>query len=337
MVRIIISVRSMQVQSIQKIVSEVFYKLNRAVSDLHSLREKHPSFTDLALSHAFGEQPICAYRPLENALHKLTLKSNRTLSEGKTEFSASFSAKVPFEWNDIFCLKPFCLLPVIDSTSKIYEEFEVEGLKVNAESGVFEKYPELHDELKKDICHNKEVLPPSAWNVINSNTCLWLNDTMQYGPKRNPTFGRGMCVHPGKNWLVENGMSPKKLNGIEIYSAREYLEERKKYPLYLLHEMAHVFHLHYPEGGYDNKEIIQVYDAAMRSGCYEKVTLRGHDQDVFFKAYACENQMEYFAEISTAFFSEKESDRSGNKWSPYTKSELKQIDTEGFELCNKVW
>mmetsp|Transcript_58876 Transcript_58876/g.86184 ORF Transcript_58876/g.86184 Transcript_58876/m.86184 type:complete len:113 (+) Transcript_58876:201-539(+) len=101
--------------------------------------------------------------------------------------------------------------------------------------------------------------------------------------------------------------------------------------------MSHVWHLNLPDGGYDCPIIMQVYKNAMAAGLYNQVTLRGHDQGKTFKAYACENQMEYFAEISTAFFSKRVSATEGNKWSPYTSSELKSLDEEGYNMCQRVW
>jgi hypothetical protein len=54
-------------------------------------------------------------------------------------------------------------------------------------------------------------------------------------------------------------------------------------------------------GGYANPEIEKCYEMAMRDGLYNCVEVHAGTQGPKARAYACENAMEYFAELSVAF------------------------------------
>ena len=48
------------------------------------------------------------------------------------------------------------------------------------------------------------------------------------------------------------------------------------------------------------------------------------------KGYATTDRMEYFAELSEAYFGK-------NDFFPFTREELKTHDPEGFAVMNEVW
>lgn len=133
------------------------------------------------------------------------------------------------------------------------------------------------------------------------------------------------CYHGDVGWLKENGFNPEKENSIEIGNIKNFVNWSYDQPLMLLHEMAHGYHdLTY---GFEGKEVKETYQAAMAAKLYEEGTYyKGQKK----KAYAATNQMEYFAELSEAFF-------GYNDFYPFTKPELKQHDPKGYEMVARAW
>jgi dipeptidyl-peptidase-4 len=96
-------------------------------------------------------------------------------------------------------------------------------------------------------------------------------------------------------------------------------------PMMLLHELAHAFHnlvLSFQKG-----EILRLYEQAKESGTYDNVEPRNREPQ---KAYAMNDQMEYFAETTEAFFGE-------NNFYPFNRVELEQHDPEMFKLLARLW
>ncbi|CAM9456723.1 unnamed protein product [Phaeothamnion confervicola] len=54
-------------------------------------------------------------------------------------------------------------------------------------------------------------------------------------------------------------------------------------------------------------------------------------------AYALVDPMEYFAELSVAFFSPSVGPRTGNKFFPFTRCQLRAHDPAGFATCRRLW
>jgi len=73
----------------------------------------------------------------------------------------------------------------------------------------------------------------------------------------------------------------------------------------ILHELSHAWHWLYVPDGYDNKDIEACYKCAMKEKLYDCVPYHTLEKDKNAKtrAYAATNVMEYFAELSVAFFS----------------------------------
>ncbi len=201
----------------------------------------------------------------------------------------------------------------------------------------------VRERLERDLTAAANKLPPSACRLLQKSTLLWINRSQIYGPKVAPIRGRGMCYHPGKKWLIENGMSTEKCGGIELYEAGEYLKDCDLWygaGGVMLHELSHAFHSKFVKDGYDNQDIIDCYNAAMEDKLYECVrvhTLRGGFDER--RAYACTNAMEYFAELSVAFLGGvgKERDLEFNKWYPFNRSQIKEHDPRAYSLLKRLW
>jgi len=133
------------------------------------------------------------------------------------------------------------------------------------------------------------------------------------------------CYHVSADWLGENGFLREKAKAVEICSAKTFLKWTKEQPFMLLHELAHGYHDR--ELGYDEPRIVEAFQQAKKSGGYDKVRhINGSEQ----KHYAIENEKEYFAESTEAFF-------GTNDFYPFVKAELKQHDPEGFRLMKMLW
>lgn len=99
----------------------------------------------------------------------------------------------------------------------------------------------------------------------------------------------------------------------------------------LLHELAHGFHDQ--ELTYQNAEVIKAFHNAVKTGIYKKVqNIYGN----YEKAYALTNHMEYFAEISVAFFSRKGGVIRATSY-PFTMDELKKHDQTGYRMLLEAW
>ena len=93
----------------------------------------------------------------------------------------------------------------------------------------------------------------------------------------------------------------------------------------VLHELAHAYHDQV--FGYDHAGVEAALAAAREAGTYERVL---HFDWETVRAYALNNPMEYFAEMTEAYF-------GTNDFYPFVRAELKEVDPRVFELLEKVW
>lgn len=141
----------------------------------------------------------------------------------------------------------------------------------------------------------------------------------------NPDFPCA-CYHPDANWLKQNGYDPRKENSMEIANVRNFVKwVRQDQPMMVLHELAHGYHD--IVFGYGNHEIIADFRAAVQAGLYDEVKYhRGGKRS----AYAKTNQMEYFAELTEAYF-------GVNDFFPFTYTDLQAHDPRGFKMMRRIW
>jgi hypothetical protein len=141
----------------------------------------------------------------------------------------------------------------------------------------------------------------------------------------NPSFPCA-CYHPSPDWLKQNGFIPEKHRSVEISNTKNYVEwVHLNQPFMTLHELAHGYHdilfTH------NDKYIGATYKNAKASGKYDLVQ---HNLGRKEKAYAMNNQMEYFAELSEAYF-------GLNDFYPFKREELKTFDPEGYAMIERCW
>lgn len=134
-----------------------------------------------------------------------------------------------------------------------------------------------------------------------------------------------MCYHPSPDWLREHEMNPEKAGGVELANAATFLKWTREQPWMVLHEMAHGYHHRFI--GHGNADIKACYDRAVASKTYESVLYFNGQRK---RHYALNNDKEYFAEATEAFFGE-------NDFFPFVHAELKEHDPAMFALLEKLW
>ncbi|MCY2964045.1 MAG: prolyl oligopeptidase family serine peptidase, partial [Planctomycetota bacterium] len=152
--------------------------------------------------------------------------------------------------------------------------------------------------------------------------------TLWFSPEY-PGTGQRAEYHPGAGWLKENGRNPEMVKGVEFTNVKIFEAETRRMPNFALHELAHAYHdriLSYEHAG-----IRAAYERAKASGTYDKVERQDSEGKRHIdKAYAMSNPMEYFAELTEAYFSR-------NDFFPFDNTELKAHDPQMFELLGKLW
>jgi len=184
----------------------------------------------------------------------------------------------------------------IDTTKKVYRCMELGGWPVRCEECLWneggdsspanpeqlEEERKLKELLAEHLAAAVRHLPPAARSSLIKDTPIYINRSQKFGPKAAPIEGTDMCFHPDKSWLIENGMSPKKEGCVEIYRVGNYSRDCQFWGPggVLLHELSHAYHHKCLDGGYDNTDVKECYDNAMKMGLYDKVkvhNLKGTD------------------------------------------------------------
>lgn len=225
-----------------------------------------------------------------------------------------------------------------DTSTKVYELRMLGSWPVYAEPNWFNGDTRLEKRLANDLREASKVLPTHAVEYLRRNCPIWVNSCIKYGPKACPIKGRGCCYHPDKQWLIENGLSERKHKCIEINDGPGYKDNVEMWGPggLLVHELCHAYHHRMLPDGYNNKEILSCYKQAMKEKLYEKVKVHG-PQGPEAKAYACSNDKEYFAELSTAFLGCKDGSKEYNKWYPFNREQLRDHDPRAYKLLSRLW
>jgi len=122
-------------------------------------------------------------------------------------------------------------------------------------------------------------------------------------------------------------LDPRMASSIVIYSAANYVWISRFWALKaLVHECAHAHDLEqWPEF---RRDIYEAWQHAEKLGLYRNV--KDDAGATLEKAYAAQNHLEYFAEISCAYF-------VGCNYAPFNRAELKAYDPVGYALVEKLW
>lgn len=135
-------------------------------------------------------------------------------------------------------------------------------------------------------------------------------------------------------------MHRDKAGCVEFYDADAYLKSRDNWGPggLIVHELSHAYHHHCLQKGHSNPDVIQCYKDAMKKGLYDSVRVHG-PQGPTAKAYATENAMEYFAELSAAFLGGTNDyvNDEFNKWYPFNRKQILEHDPAAHAMLERLW
>jgi len=201
-----------------------------------------------------------------------------------------------------------------------YSSRNIEGWKVLVNNELLSEHARLADDVLKLLKHQlyqiTRVVPAEPLKELR-RIPIWA----EYKAPRHPC----MCYHPSRRWLTEHEFNPEKARSVEMANAENFLKWTIGQPWMVLHELAHSYH--HCVLGYDNTEINLAYKDAVKSKQYESVLhINGRPR----RAYALNNDQEYFAEATEAFF-------GTNDFYPFVRSELQRHDPNMYQLLKKLW
>ncbi len=134
-----------------------------------------------------------------------------------------------------------------------------------------------------------------------------------------------MCYHPSREWLAGHGFNPEKAKSVEIGNPNTFLGWSQVQPSMVLHELAHAYH--HQVLGYDNPDIKAAFKKAVEAKSYESVLYYDGGKK---RAYALNNDQEYFAELTEAYF-------GTNDFYPFVRPEVKEHDPLMFDTLKRLW
>lgn len=201
-----------------------------------------------------------------------------------------------------------------------YSEHQIEGFSILASSAF---------RFRED--HLKEVLEEASRQLISIGASiprpsLSRLSTVRIWVEWALNIEDGAKFHPSEEWLRSNGHNPEKAASIEITNSKNFLAwSRDEQPSMLLHEFSHAYY--FLELGDSHPEVRAAYEAALSQGIYDSVP---HVSGERRRAYAIENEQEYFAELSEAFFGK-------NDYFPFLRHDLRTHDREGYGALRQAW
>lgn len=210
--------------------------------------------------------------------------------------------------------------PAKHAPTSDYTVKKIEGWKVLVNNELRQDHKTLARDtlklLKYQLYQITRVVPPKAVEKLRQIP-IWV----EYKAPKHPC----MCYHPDKGWLIKNDFNPEKERSVELANAKNFLTWTITQPWMVLHELAHGYHHNVLRHGH--AELRKAYNDAVKSKKYESVYhINGRHQ----RAYALNNDMEYFAECTEAYF-------GTNDFYPFVRSELKQHDPNMYNLLKKLW
>jgi len=171
--------------------------------------------------------------------------------------------------------------------------------------------------LREKLAEINAIVPGEPLDVLK-RIPIWVE-------LNNPDFPCA-CYHPDRGWLRNNGYDLRKENSVEIANVRNFVTwTTNDQPMMVLHELAHGYHD--IVFGYSDSFIAAHHRHAVAFGLYDAVPYHhGGERE----AYAKTNPMEYFAELTEAYF-------GVNDFYPFDAEDLRQHDPKGYEMCRRIW
>jgi hypothetical protein len=171
--------------------------------------------------------------------------------------------------------------------------------------------------LDEKLQEAERLIPLRQTKALKAGVTFWVEWERDTG---------AAVYHPSPVWLRQNRLNPDKARCVELSNVPHFVNwTRTDQPMMILHELAHA--LHHQVLGHDYKPIRQAFDTAKQAKIYEAVPyVHGGKR----KAYALQNEQEYFAELSEAYFGR-------NDYFPYTRRDLQGHDAQGCRMVQEAW
>ena len=203
-----------------------------------------------------------------------------------------------------------------------YEQREIQGWPLRVNKRLLAEHPDLARDVLKEVSAQLYLItrhvPLPAVEKLRKVT-IWV--------ELNEPHHQCMAYHPDTGWLRDNGMNPAKAKCVELANARTFINWVHRQPWMILHELAHAYHNQFLPDGFENGPVLAAYRNARASKRYDHVL---HHDGLSMRAYAMNNQMEYFAEASEAMF-------GANDFFPFVRAELRAHDPNGFDALREAW
>jgi hypothetical protein len=136
-----------------------------------------------------------------------------------------------------------------------------------------------------------------------------------------------MQYHANVGWLKEHGHDPKLAKCVHLPQAVDLTNRHlvDQQPMAILHELAHAYHDQVLD--FEEPRVKAAWVRFKESGKFDKVL---HIAGSTRPHYALKNQMEFFAEMTEAFF-------GTNDFYPFVRGELKKELPELDKLLEEIW
>lgn len=146
----------------------------------------------------------------------------------------------------------------------------------------------------------------------------------------NTTTGAAQ-YHPSEAWLIANGYAPEKARCVEISNITNYFNwTNQNQPYMVMHELAHAYH--HRVLNFNSLIITNAFNQAVAGNLYLDISYHSGGGNYYNvpTAYALNNEKEYFAEITEAYF-------GLNDFFPFDYEDLVGYDSTGFAAVVSVW
>lgn len=136
-----------------------------------------------------------------------------------------------------------------------------------------------------------------------------------------------MQYHPSAGWLTANGYPADLEKCVHIPRAADLATRRniREQPWVVLHELAHAYHDQVLD--FENPRVKAVFEAFKESGRGDQALLYNGKR---VKHYGLSNQMEFFAEMTEAYF-------GVNDFYPFNRAELIESEPAVHALLEEIW
>lgn len=200
-----------------------------------------------------------------------------------------------------------------------YREYELQGWNVHVQKELDRK-----KDLREDVL---ALLRTELWE-IRTRLPEKVVARLQEVPLRFHLDREGCpggVYHPSAQWLREHDLPEVWAEGVEFGNAENFLSWSRQQPDMVLHELAHAWH--HQVLTYEHEGIRKAYAAVKESGQLQDIVYVMGGRQV---AYALNNEMEFFAEMSEAWW-------GVNDMYPFVRGEVLEDFAEVGKLLEACW